>query len=437
MKSIKTFTGVASLLVATFAMAQTTTNFQAQNSEAKNGYHTRYVVTDLGTLPNGNGVFDDPYWIVNNGVAAGWVSLTGGTSHAVLWREGMITDLGTLGGPNSYAYGVNERVRASGIAETGISDPNGEDYCGFGTHLICLGFVWQNGAMTALSTLGGNNSQGSQINSRGEVVGYAENATPDPTCPIPQKFAFKPVIWEADGAIRALAMVQGDSEGAAFGINESGEAVGTSGTCGAFNADFVYLTEAHAVSWKNGTATDLGNLGGTGAGAFGNAAYSANSRGDVVGHSALPGGLTEHAFLWTKRTGMQDLGTLPGDAISYALGINDSGVIVGTSWVTATFTGPHATIWDDGVPTNLNTLVVPGGSAGLYLGQCQSVNNRGEIVGWGIAGDGGTHAFLATPVHGADSLPLSPAGNPPLPSDEARKQLQRMIRFARGMMPRQ
>src|SRR5260370_13707661 len=38
-----------------------------------------------------------------------------------------------------------------------------------------------------------------------------------------------------------------------------------------------------------------------------------------------------HGFLWTEATGMQDLGTLPGQHISLALGINDRSQIIGTS----------------------------------------------------------------------------------------------------------
>lgn len=439
MKLIKTFVTVASLLVASIAMAQSTAKLQAQDVGAKNGTHTRYVITDLGTMLGGDGVNDLAFSITDNGVAAGGVSLPGGVSHAVLWNRGTITDMGTLGGPDSFAYGVNERVQASGLTETSTSDPNGEDYCGYGTHLRCLGFVWKNGAMTPLPTLGGDNGAGGQINSRGEVAGYAENTTPDPNCPAPQVFEFKPVMWEADGTIRALPTFPGDREGAAFGVNDNGRAVGTSGSCSSFTGDGVYLLETHALSWKDGKVTDLGNLGGVGGtGYLGNAAYSANNHGDVVGHSDLPGDTVTHGFLWTQKAGMQDLGTIPGDVMSFALDINDAGEIVGVSWetVTPTLANLRAVIWEHGAAVNLNTLIVPGGNAGLYLGYCAHINNRGEIVGWGLTSSGDLHAFLATPVHGDDALPLSPAVEPPVLSNEARQQLQRMGRFGhRGMMP--
>ena len=69
--------------------------------------------------------------------------------------------LGTLGGKNSSINwnGINDRGEAVGMSETSILDPDGEDLCGFGTHATCLPFLWQNGVMHALPTVGGNNGQ--------------------------------------------------------------------------------------------------------------------------------------------------------------------------------------------------------------------------------------------------------------------------------------
>ena len=57
--------------------------------------------------------------------------------------------LGTLGGKNSSINwnGINDRGESVGMSETSVPDPNGEDLCGFGTHAICLPFLWQNGVM--------------------------------------------------------------------------------------------------------------------------------------------------------------------------------------------------------------------------------------------------------------------------------------------------
>jgi probable HAF family extracellular repeat protein len=121
--------------------------------------------------------------------------------------------------------------------------------------LIYLPFVWQKGVRTPLPTLGGNNGGANGFNSRNQVVGSAENTTPDPTCAAPQVTGFKPVIWE-DGEIeQELPTLSGDPDGIALAINDRGQVIGVSGNC---------TTAFHAVLWQNDTVTDLGNLGGTG-----------------------------------------------------------------------------------------------------------------------------------------------------------------------------
>ena len=89
--------------------------------------------------------------------------------------------------------------------------------------------------------------------------------------------------------------------------------------------------------------TDLGNLGGDGR-FGGNHACAINNRGQVVGHSDLTGDTTFHAYLWTRETGMRDLGTLQGDFASLAIGINDRGEVVGAS-LAANFS-PRAILWN-------------------------------------------------------------------------------------------
>jgi probable HAF family extracellular repeat protein len=102
------------------------------------------------------------------------------------------------------------------------------------------------------------------------------------------------------------------------------------------------------------------------------------------------------AFLWTKERGMQDLGTLPGDAISEALGINDQGQVVGVSF-TAGFASARAFIWQDGVMKDLNTLVAKNPS-NISLIVAADINARGEITGEAFDTSAKTNpAFLAIP----------------------------------------
>src|SRR5262249_48084349 len=133
--------------------------------------------------------------------------------------------------------------------------------------LTCVPFLWRDGHMSALPTVGGKNGQASAINNRGQVVGYSETASADPTCPPTP--AISPVLWEK-GKAQALPTVGSDPDGTAFGINNQGQAVGYSGNC---------FFATHAVMWKNNTAFVLQDLGGTRS----NVAYVINNLGQIAG----------------------------------------------------------------------------------------------------------------------------------------------------------
>src|SRR5215831_11663078 len=148
-----------------------------------------YRVVDLGTLHSGyfgcamglnnRGWTETQYGLLESGkLVKGRLAIN---------LDGLTFDLGTLGGPNSWdnPFGgeINDRGEAVGYSETSVPDPDGEDVCGFGTGLTCRPFLWQNGHMSALPTLGGNNGQASAINNRGQIAGFAENGIVDSTCP--------------------------------------------------------------------------------------------------------------------------------------------------------------------------------------------------------------------------------------------------------------
>jgi len=307
--------------------------------------------------------------------------------------------------------------------------------------LICLPFLWQNGVMTQLPTLGGPNGGVGQINSRGEVAGIAENSTKDKNCPPgvsvsgtgPQVLDYEAVIWGPQpGQIRQLPPLPGDTVGMALWINDNGQAVGASGTC-ANSALPPIAFGAHAVLWEaDGSVTDLGNLGG----AVVNIGLAINNQGQVVGASSLTADATpfvsNDAFLWTRETGMRDLGTLPGDVNSVGLGINGRGEVVGESGDADG--NSRGFLYQNGVMYDLNTLI-PANSP-LFVLFANAINSSGEIVGVGMTGGGDMHGFLATPSSGEDvSGSLSAAservtGPKALPED-VRKLLQRRLRSGR------
>ena len=360
----------------------------------------RYTLTDLGPV----GPTGQPISIANNGLVGGGAVVSDGSEHAVIWRKGQMTDLGGMGIgiSNSFVFGVNDSGQATGESQVWSIDPDGEDFCGFKAVGLpswgqkCLAFVYQNGAMVALPTLGGNNATGSGINASGDVAGWAENTTVDPNCPAPQKHQFKPVVWQ-HGKIQELPTMQSDPNGVAILINDAGQAVGGSGKCAPYNPQVLTpLQSLHAIIWQSSQATDLGNLGGSGLGA-GVLALGLNQVGQAVGFSDLPGDDRSHAFLWTKSSGMKDLGTLPGDTGSAGIAINDSGEVVGVS-IDASF-NLRAYHWQNGDMEDLNSVLV--NESPLVLMLACSVNSIGEIIGLAYdTNTGDLHGYLLTPANG-------------------------------------
>jgi len=336
------------------------------------------------------------------------------SGRALIDVDGFKLDLGTLGGTNtSMNWGeINDAGQVVGFSETSVPDPNGEDVCGFGTHLECRPFLWQFFQMNALPTLGGNNGQASAINNRGEIAGFAETTTVDSGCP--PNLIRTPVLWE-HGGVRPLPTLVGDTDGDAFGINDHGQAVGDSGNCsGAI---------IHAVSWENFTASQLPDFG------AGSIAQYINNQGQIVGIVGSADGTTQYGALW-KNGVLTNLGLLPGDFGGLASGINSKGQVVGSNF-DSNFNWSHGFIWQNGVMTDLNTLIPA--SANLFVTMANEINERGQISGMAIVlsgpDAGNIHAFLATPAHQsmgrsvAEVAPTRPKSS--LPANVGEQHLQR------------
>jgi len=219
---------------------------------------THYYVTNLGTL---GGSASNGYGGVNNrGWVTGDANLAGDqTEHAFLWRDGVMTDLGTLGGLNSSVSTPvkDDKGQVVGAAQSATEDPLGEFWGAayFCTAASCegwqnlqLGFIWQDGLMTELPPIGGKNSEAFGVNNLGQVVGMAETATQDPNCIPPQVLDFEAVIWgPTPGQIQELPVLPGDSIGAALAINDKGQVVGLSGMCAVPTS---FAPGVHAVLWE-------------------------------------------------------------------------------------------------------------------------------------------------------------------------------------------
>jgi len=349
---------------------------------AQNPVH--YEVSDLGTL---GGTFSSASDVNDQGQVDGTSTLSGdAVVHGFLWNRSELIDLGTLGGPNSIAFNkMNARSEVAGFADTSSPDPMGEDFCGFGTNLVCLPFTWRQGKMTTLPILDGDNGAATSVNNLGQIVGISETAIKDGTCTAPQTLQYRPVAWTND-KIHELPTFPDDADGEAIAINERGQIVGRSGDC--TNPSF------HALIWQNGQATDLGNFGG----AINHTPVDINNRGQVVGASDLPGDEVGRAFLWDNGV-LINLGTLPDDVASAAYGINSKGQIVGGSYDADGNSRPF--LWQDGIMTDLNSLVSTDSSFFL-LDATGKINASGQIAGLAFdVNTGEIHAYLASPRDGA------------------------------------
>lgn len=252
-------------------------------------------------------------------------------------------DLGTLGGSNSEARGINDIGQVVGKADPIDGHPHA--------------FLWENGVMTNLEepnccTM----SYAADINNAGQVVGTTEDYA--------ERNA---VLWENGISTDVgLAAIGGQAYGVS--INNAGETVAIIST---------ENMEMHGVIWKEGVLTDLGNLG-----EFGGTVGGINDAGQVVGAKVTESS-NPHAFLWENDaiTYLDDLGANQ----SSAFGINYSGQVVGTLSPASDIW--HPILWTDGEVVDLGTL---GGNRGSAF----KINDAGQIVGVSETADGSNHGFL-------------------------------------------
>ena len=274
----------------------------------------------------------------------------------------------------------------AGIAQTTTPQPRGEtwscrSFFALPTRAVatCLGVVWEEGKIRALPTLGGDNGFATGANNHRQVVGWAENKVLDSSCVLPQVLQFRATLWGPNlDQVRELPPLPGDSTSAATGINDKGQVIGISGACGTAVGG---VSARHAVLWEKGKPTHLGNLGGI----AWNTPMAINERGDIVGFSNISAAdgtvFNAHGFLWTRGRGLEEIRPLPGDSISQALGINEQRQIVGIS-CTAGFASCRAFLWERGVMMDLNDLVNDDYADHVYT--ANDINNLGEITGYSI-----------------------------------------------------
>jgi probable HAF family extracellular repeat protein len=342
---------------------------------------TRYSYTDLGVLGSpAGGSESSAAWAVNDaGIVVG-ASTTDlfGASHAFLWQDGQLIDLGTLSRSAfaaSAAYAINDAGVI--VGQTNV-DPASEP-----PHA----FRYRDGVMRDVGTgFGpGSFSRAWDNNRTGVIVGERGRTQSSPV----RAFLARNDRFRDLGTLGGRSTLPFSVESIAYAINDRGQIVGTA---------LPAQPPLHAFLWIDGAMHDLGTLGGN---HEATEAFGINNRGAIVGRSPTATGAI-HAFLWRDGV-MQDLGTLGGTA-SAAYGINIRGEIVGgsTTPTSPPFNAGHAFLWRRGSMVDLND-VVPDLPANVVLETARAISDEGWIVGTTCTSfcepgaTAPTHAFLLRP----------------------------------------
>lgn len=352
------------------------------------------MIQDLGSLPNLPSCTGTA--ISQSGNVTGYCGPAGGSivfaadTHGFLYSKGVLNDLGATSQP-TVPTGVNDAGTVVG-AYIDINLSKG---------VSVSPFLYQNGSIQTFSGIPTNagafgltntgQSAATQVNQGGVNFFVASEA----------------FLVTLGSPATSLAPSKGKGmEGAAFGISPSGDWVaGASVTIIA--STLVALT---GTLWHNGAAQALpvspnydylSASGVNDSGVASGVAFTYDFAG-IVDRNA-----SAHAVLISNGA-ITDLGVLPSDKNSAALGINNSGTIVGYSTpqtpdVTLFFApvletasaSSHAFVYTNGTLYDLNRQLVNG--SGWQLASATGINDAGQIVGTGVIQQQ-QHAFLLTPV---------------------------------------
>jgi len=316
----------------------------------------QYRVIDLGSLESTTS-WSIGTAINNHGQVTGMSWFGASDVHAFLYSDGVMTDLGTLGGADSRGYGINDAGVVVGSAEIATGQMRAVSYSG--------------GSMQNLGILrSATDSYATGINNSGQVVGYCvDNDNPMPTG--------RGIFVYSNGTMTHL-YTELMRDGAAFAINDSAQIVGTT------HRD----SGGHAFLYGDDAAIDLGTLGGPES-----QANAISNHGDVGGTSDMAW-VAEHGFIYHGGV-MSDVGTLPGHTYSSINSLNDWGQAVGHSSAGTSATS-RPILYAGGTMVDLNQLLH--GGSGWVLKGASDINDAGWITGYGTNPQGKSHAFILKPI---------------------------------------
>lgn len=312
---------------------------KVESLESRQLMAATYEIVDLGEV----GLSDTGQSDISN---KGYIVINSGNGERVLFKNGkklrVLDELGGDGG-EVYRVGVNNKGWVVGTTE-----PDGGDHAPV---------IWKkDGTVVKLKQPAGGpfaSLDAYDINNKGQVVGQMT-----PT----SDFLSKAIVWSKETAKPKNVLKKGFINNPAYAINENGDVVGSS---------FIIL---------NGKFKITGNLLG----------LDINNKGFAVGLSGAAG-IGDAAYYDGKVKSLKKA----GDGFSTALSVNNNGQIVGHA--SATLGGDDdAIIWNgkSAKPKKLDKLIT---DKDWDLVKAQSINDKGQIVGYGEL-NGEQHFFLLNPV---------------------------------------
>jgi uncharacterized membrane protein len=329
------------------------------------------IAPSFVALPIAGAIWSSAYGVSSNGWLAGELDVSDFEWHAARWRLDATTgvpileDLGDLHNRITIAIDVN----ASGVVVGGSLEGN----FGFGPGPD-EAFVYRNGTMETLPTLGGPGGLARGINNSGWITGWSN--TPDGTS--------HPVVWRPDASGNYTVIDLG-SLGGTFGwgntITEDGQVVGLSETAsGAVRAWY----------WSgSGPVTPLASLTEGGA----NYAVDLNRHGVIVGNGTDAAGFN-HATIW-RNGAIHDINhRFPGMAYTFGTGINAEGWMAIDAF-TAGFLA-------HGFAAKGDRIVDLGAAAGAPAADVFNINDQGWVAGTAVVN--GVNNAAVWFLHGSPAL---------------------------------
>jgi probable HAF family extracellular repeat protein len=281
------------------------------------------------------------------------------SSHAFLWENGVSQDLGTLGGTYTVPTDINDRGQVVGWSRQDFAAP-------------AHAFFWDQGTVQDLGEIvvvGSTQPKFNQvrINQRGQVLGIR-----------PEGGAF---LWD-NGVTQTVALAF------ASGLNDEGQVAGW------VWHDSAGVRMRRAAVWENGVVTELGTVGGAESWA-----NDISNSGWVVGGSLTGpnefGTAERHAFRWRDGV-MEDLGR--SGQMSSGRPVGWEGMLVNEPGQVAAKSTDLPFFWEHGTAQPIN--------CGCFSFYPMDLNVHGLVVGWGgwVWRDGAVHNLEGEAPHRAIAI---------------------------------